>query len=69
MKYINPDYPNPVYHVWHFCTECHKTWTHSQGSWDMLKLRECCRENLKSWSTDFYGVDLPDRPYADEEVA
>ena len=64
MKIKNPDYPNPVYHVWHFCTECERAYTNSQGSFEVMKRTKCCVDNLKSFSTDFSGVDLPDREVA-----
>jgi len=39
-RLINPD-QNKIYHVWHYCVKCGKTWTHSQGDFDSLKKHEC----------------------------
>ena len=50
----NPD-KQRIYHVWHYCGVCKKTFTHSQASFDAIKLNasyRCCRDNLKSVSTE-----------------
>jgi hypothetical protein len=46
----NPD-PSHIYHCWHYCTVCRRTYTHSQGAWERMKRRSCCRDNLQTVPT------------------
>lgn len=47
----NPD-KDQVYHVWHACGVCGKTWDHSQGDFEELKRRDCCFKNLLSFPAE-----------------
>lgn len=47
----NPD-PNRVYFLWHFCTICGKTYSHSSNDFEKIKESNCCRENLRNVDTE-----------------
>lgn len=59
LKLVNPD-RGRIYHCWHYCAECKRTWTHSQGDHDEAKRRECCsrRENLITVPSTFIAVEI-----------
>ena len=44
----NPDRQG-VYHCWHYCRGCGKTWTHSQGDWEDMK-RHIMLKHKNDWS-------------------
>lgn len=33
--------PDQIYHVWHYCPICGKTFSHSQGTWDWYRGEHC----------------------------
>ena len=57
----NPD-SEKTYHVWHFCKKCLKTFSHSQGTFDLIANNPsyvCCRDNLEDVSTKTNQVVIP----------
>jgi DNA-directed RNA polymerase subunit RPC12/RpoP len=43
--YKNPDI-NKIYHLWHICLDCKKSFTHSQSDFD-YELKKCNAKNHK----------------------
>lgn len=41
MKIIIERSPVCVYHVWHYCPKCGKTFDHSQGTWNQYRGEHC----------------------------
>ena len=48
MKVENPD-KRRIYHIWHYCRVCGKTWTHSQADWDDL-IKHVKDVHIGNWS-------------------
>ena len=53
----NPD-PRKVYDLWRWCPHCLGIYTHSQGDWNYLKDRDCCRDHLRSVSTSIAEIEV-----------
>jgi len=48
----NPD-TNRIYHCWHYCPICGKSFDHSQGSFENIKYySKCCFDNYRTVPND-----------------